>query len=95
MMKRKELTPEEIERRFAKINARPAEELTGEEEASLAEAEAMDDGTAVTLEDYKVRHSYSGKLMLRIPKDLHRELAQAAKANGVSLNQYALYKLSK
>lgn len=33
--------------------------------------------------------------MLRVPKELHKTLAEAAKANGVSLNQYALYKLSK
>ena len=33
--------------------------------------------------------------MLRIPKELHRDLAEAAKKNGVSLNQYASYKLAK
>ncbi len=31
---------------------------------------------------------YSGKFTLRIPKTLHRELAQSAKREGVSLNQY-------
>ena len=34
--------------------------------------------------------SYSGKLMLRIPKSLHRRLAEIAKTEGVSLNQYLL-----
>lgn len=38
---------------------------------------------------------YSGKLNLRIPKSLHRNLAAAADLEGVSLNQYMLYKLSK
>lgn len=33
--------------------------------------------------------------MLRIPKELHKQLIEAAKENGVSLNQYALYKLAK
>ncbi len=94
-MKRKELTPEEIARRFAEIDARPAEEPTGEDLVAFAEAEAEDPSEAVTLAEYKALRSYSGKLMLRIPKDLHRELAQAAKENGVSLNQYALYKLAK
>ena len=37
---------------------------------------------------------YSGKFNLRIPKSLHQELAIKAKEEGVSLNQYALYKLS-
>ncbi len=44
---------------------------------------------------YKAQKEYSGKLLLRIPKELHQHLAEEAKANGVSLNQYALYKLAK
>ena len=31
---------------------------------------------------------YSGKFVVRIPRSLHRNLAQAAKREGVSLNQY-------
>jgi len=31
---------------------------------------------------------YSGKILIRIPKNLHRALARAAKQEGVSLNQY-------
>jgi predicted HicB family RNase H-like nuclease len=31
---------------------------------------------------------HSGKFMLRIPRSLHRNLARAAKREGVSLNQY-------
>ncbi len=37
---------------------------------------------------------YSGRFVLRIPKFLHRELAQSARKNGVSLNQYACTLLS-
>lgn len=37
----------------------------------------------------------SGNISLRIPKSLHHELAEAAKAEGVSLNQYCLYKLAQ
>lgn len=93
---RKDLTPEEIERRIAGINARPSVRLTDEEAASLAEAEAMDDGTAVPLEEYKRKlEEYSGKLVLRIPRSLHKELKEAAEIEGVSLNQYMLYKLSR
>lgn len=32
---------------------------------------------------------YSGKVMLRIPSSLHRELARQAEQEGVSLNQFA------
>ena len=93
---RRELTSEEIERKFAEINAREPEELTPEEEASLAEAEAMDDGSTVTLEEYKKElEEYSGRLVLRIPRSLHKSLKEMAKLEGVSLNQYMLYKLSK
>jgi predicted RNase H-like HicB family nuclease len=37
---------------------------------------------------------YSGKFLVRLPKTLHAKLAIEAKREGVSLNQYALYKLS-
>ena len=39
-------------------------------------------------------NDYSGKFIVRIPKTLHYRLALEAKEEGVSLNQYALYKLS-
>lgn len=38
---------------------------------------------------------FSGRFMVRIPKSLHRLLAEEAEKEGTSLNQYALYKLSK
>lgn len=90
------LTEQEIKARFAEINAREPETLTPEEEAMLAEAEAMDDGTTITLEELKRELSeYSGRLVLRIPRSLHKSLKETAAAEGVSLNQYMLYKLSR
>ena len=38
---------------------------------------------------------YSGQFKLRIPKSLHRSLAERAKAEGTSMNQYCLYLLSQ
>ena len=38
---------------------------------------------------------FSGKFIVRIPKSLHYRLAIEAEQEGVSLNQYALYKLSR
>jgi antitoxin HicB len=38
---------------------------------------------------------FSGRFGLRIPKSLHARLASEAQREGVSLNQYALYKLAK
>ena len=39
--------------------------------------------------------SYSGRFMVRIPKSLHRKLAFESQKEGISLNQYTLYKLSQ
>ena len=38
---------------------------------------------------------YSGQFKLRIPKSLHRALAQHSKEEGISMNQYCLYLLTK
>ena len=90
------LPQSEIEKRFAQIDALEPEVLSAEEAASLAAAEAMDDGSTVSLEELRRElEEYSGKLVLRIPRSLHRELKKAAEVEGVSLNQYMLYKLAK
>ena len=39
--------------------------------------------------------SYSGKFVLRLPKTLHKRLSIEASNEGVSLNQWACYKLSQ
>ena len=55
-------------------------------------------GTYVRKEEYeKVRESrtFNGNISLRIPKTLHQDLVKAAKEEGVSLNQYCLYKLAQ
>lgn len=39
--------------------------------------------------------SYSGQFRLRIPKSLHRSLAEHSRAEGISMNQYCIYLLSK
>lgn len=93
---KKNLTASELEARLAAINARNPETLSEEEAASLAEAEAMDDGTTVSLEALKRElDGFSGRLVLRIPKSLHKLLKEEADVEGVSLNQYMLYKLSR
>ena len=38
---------------------------------------------------------FSGKFVVRVPKSLHKILSEQAKQEGVSLNQYINYKLSK
>jgi predicted HicB family RNase H-like nuclease len=39
--------------------------------------------------------NYSGQFKLRIPKSLHKELAEQSKREGISMNQYCVYLLSR
>ncbi len=39
--------------------------------------------------------AYSGQFKLRLPKSLHRQLAEHAKREGISMNQYCLYLLTR
>ena len=76
---------------------------TGEtfEEAYHSLKEAMKGWIEVKLEaGYeiplpKMENDFSGKFVIRIPKSLHFQLSVEAEREGVSLNQYALYKLAK
>ena len=95
MMKKNLTAASDIEARFVAINALEPEVPTQDDLDAIARANAEDPEDTVTLEAYKEQREYSGKLMLRIPKELHKQLVEAAKENGVSLNQYALYKLAK
>ncbi len=42
-----------------------------------------------------VDEKYSGRVLARIPRSLHKHLAEQAKAEDTSLNQLIVYKLSK
>lgn len=37
---------------------------------------------------------YSGQFRLRVPKSLHKHLAERSKQEGISMNQYCIYLLS-
>ena len=39
--------------------------------------------------------NYSGQFKLRIPRSLHRSLAEHSQKEGISMNQYCIYLLSK
>lgn len=63
------------------------------EEAKKCWLEAcLEDGTPIPEpNDYD---AYSGQFKLRIPKSLHKSLAERSKREGVSMNQYCVYLLS-
>lgn len=77
-----------------KLNHLPEEAPDELDQAMIAQAATETDDTALTLDEAKAWLDFSGKLMIRIPKSLHYHLTTQAKDEGVSLNQYILYKLS-
>ena len=54
---------------------------------------ALEEG--LTIHDPDSIEDYSGQFKLRIPKSLHRLLAEHSKKEGISMNQYCLYLLSR
>ena len=54
---------------------------------------AMEDG--IDIPEPASEDEYSGQFKLRIPKSLHKSLAEHYKAEGISMNQYCLYLLAK
>lgn len=54
---------------------------------------ALEEGIQIQMPDELEK--YSGQFKLRIPKSLHRQLSEHSKREGISMNQYCLYLLSK
>lgn len=57
------------------------------------EATYEDDALEIPLPSYP--ENYSGKLNVRLPKSLHRNLAEAAQRDGISLNTHIVSLLSR
>lgn len=85
-------TKEELRAKLASI---PEEEPDAMDRAMIAQAQAVNDDSAIPLEEVKNALDFSGKLNIRIPKTLHCQLSREAKLDGVSLNQYIIYKLAR
>jgi antitoxin HicB len=56
--------------------------------------DAVEDGDAIPEPAPEATRAYSGRFVLRLPKSLHRQLAERAEAEGVSLNTLALAALA-
>ena len=54
---------------------------------------AIEDG--IEIHEPDSLEEYSGQFKLRIPRSLHRSLAEHSKREGISMNQYCVYLLSK
>ena len=53
---------------------------------------AIEDGVEIFTPDV---NNYSGQFKIRLPKSLHKSLAENSKREGISMNQYCIYLLSK
>lgn len=68
--------------------------VSNAEEAKKAWIEAaLEEGQEIPRPDGL--NDYSGQFKLRIPKSLHRQLSEHSKREGISMNQYCLYLLSR
>jgi antitoxin HicB len=98
-----ELIRQDEETWFARVAELPGcmTEADSAEEAAVMIQEAMADWIAVALEDGqpvpepRPAEEYSGKFVLRVSKSLHRDLAEAANRDGISLNQYLNVELAR
>ena len=54
---------------------------------------ALESGTKIP--EPENSEDYSGQFKLRIPKSLHRSLAEHSRREGISMNQYCVYLLSR
>ncbi|OQB15791.1 MAG: HicB family protein [Firmicutes bacterium ADurb.Bin193] len=78
----------------AKLNNIPVAEPDEQDREAIKRIAKNKDHGTVSHEQLKEEIEYSGKISLRLPKTLHKDLINNAKNEGVSLNQYVLYKLS-
>ena len=51
--------------------------------------------SGIELQERNSLEDYSGQFKLRIPRSLHRSLAEHSKKEGISMNQYCVYLLSR
>lgn len=56
-------------------------------------AACIEDG--ITIPEPMDIDEYSGQFKLRIPKSLHKELSERSREEGISMNQYCVYLLSR
>lgn len=54
---------------------------------------ALEEG--IEIQEPDSLEDYSGQFKLRIPRSLHRMLAEHSKREGISMNQYCVYLLSR
>ena len=49
----------------------------------------------ISIPEPKGEEAYSGNFRIRMPRSLHKNIAEKAEKEGISMNQYCIYLLSK
>lgn len=98
-----EIMREDAETWFARVVELPGCMTEGDSAAEAAEMiqdalaawieVALEDGQAIP--EPRPVDDYSGRFVVRVPKSLHRDLAEAATRDGVSLNAYINTELAR
>ncbi len=56
---------------------------------------ALEEGIEIPLPESMREGKYSGRILLRLPRSLHRKLAESARREGISLNSYIVSLLAE
>ena len=54
----------------------------------------LEDRGTILIPETEIENNYSGKILVRLPKFLHKKIAETAKFENVSINQYIVSKLA-
>ena len=86
----------EIEKRFnAILEVEPDQEDLMAIERIQKRNDKEKGATLEQMDLIRAERKYSGKVSLRLPRSLHKNLVQEAESEGISLNQFILYKLAR
>jgi predicted HicB family RNase H-like nuclease len=73
----------------------PIKKIYVEMVRQIVESEVKNDEDGVEIHEPDSLEDYSGQFKLRIPRSLHRALAEHSQREGISMNQYCVYLLSR
>lgn len=76
------------------LDASPGKALSGVRRVVMQSVEDMKQANEPVPEPLSIK-SFSGRFMVRVPPQLHRQLATLAAESGVSLNRLVSHKLSQ
>ncbi len=73
----------------------PIKKIYVEMVRQIVESEVKNDEDGVEIHEPDSLEDYSGQFKLRIPRSLHRALVEHSQREGISMNQYCVYLLSR